>query len=57
LICLFLAELILREAKKCKHCGSDVEPVAPAKEASATYDVGKAFGRAIGGSGSSVEEK
>ncbi len=47
--CPACAELILREAKKCKHCGSDVEPVAPAKEASVTYDVGKAFGRALGG--------
>src|SRR3981189_300006 len=27
--CPECAELILREAKKCKHCGSVVEPVAP----------------------------
>jgi len=35
---------------------SDVEPVAPAKEASVTYDVGKAFGRALGGEGNSGKE-
>jgi rRNA maturation protein Nop10 len=56
--CPECAELILREAKKCKHCGTPVEPLAQAKERpSETYDVGKAFGRAVGGSGSSVEEK
>jgi rRNA maturation protein Nop10 len=56
--CPECAELILREAKKCKHCGTPVEPLAQAKERpSETYDVGKAFGRAIGGSSSSVEEK
>ena len=54
--CPECAELILREAKKCKHCGSDVEPLAPAKEASVTYDVGKAFGRALGGEGNSGKE-
>jgi len=53
--CPECAELILREAKKCKHCGSVVEPVAPVKEASVTYDVGKAFGRALGGESTGKE--
>ena len=54
--CPECAELILREAKKCKHCGSVVEPVAPVNEASVTYDVGKAFGRALGGESNSGKE-
>jgi hypothetical protein len=53
--CPECAELILREAKKCKHCGAVVEPVAPAKAASVTYDVGKAFGRALGGENTGKE--
>jgi len=53
--CPECAELILREAKKCKHCGSDVEPLAPAKGASVPYDVGKAFGRALGGESTGKE--
>jgi len=32
-----------------------VEPVAPVKEASVTYGVGKAFGRALGGESTGKE--
>jgi hypothetical protein len=53
--CPDCAELILREAKKCKHCGAVVEPLAPVKATSETYDVGKAFGRALGGENTGKE--
>jgi len=46
--CPECAELILREAKKCKHCGSVVEPVAPVKEASVTT-MWQGLRRALGG--------
>src|ERR1700716_4375740 len=38
--CPECAELILREAKKCKHCGSVVEPGAAAKGGGRTSHVG-----------------
>src|SRR2546428_7083239 len=55
--CPECAELILREAKKCKHCGSGVEPGSPVQEASVPYDVGKALGRAPGGAGTGQEAR
>src|SRR2546429_9188062 len=46
--CPECAELILREAKKCKHCGPGVDPAAPVKGASAAHHGGKGFGPRLG---------
>ena len=44
--CPQCAEMIKREAKKCRYCGSEVEPIAPwdgVDRTSAAYQAGRSF--------------
>ena len=48
--CPECAELIKREARKCKHCGSQVEPLASATQNEAPVETGGGYaaGKAVG---------